>query len=406
MRIFASVGVLSFLLFACDESHTNAVNCGSGTQHSGTYGVACSYVVVVTGFECPPEVPYHEEFEGGHVCFSKPFDAGELPQEICTAFDGKCEAVAPPDSGVLVDGSAGCIVSDDCPDGQYCKGDCSAPGQCTPYPPAGCTEENKPNHCTCDGKPVLPVLDSCMAYRFDLAGENAACAAAHATACLENTDCAEGEYCKGDCSGPGQCTPLPGEDIACAELAVPICQCDGTVIEGAPGCNFERHETAESSATCKTAIDNSCTSNEQCADGEYCKGDCSARGQCTPIPEEACPPNTVDYCGCDGQALQSNSGCVYDRYTPGDTSCYASACLTAEDCNENQYCDGDCTGPGVCRDNGDPADRACNDAPTGYCDCNGVGKYHVDSCITEPHPKTASGAPATSNCTLPSIIPG
>lgn len=213
-------------------------------------GVSCSYVVVVTGFECPASVPHRTEFEGGFVCSSEPIDPGNLPIAICNEFGGKCNLVKDIDGGPSFDGGA-----------------------------------------TLDGGGV---------------------------ACSTTSDCNEGEYCAGDCSGPGVCTEIPSE-ATCTEAEVMYCLCDGTPATHHNGCVWERHTRDRSCWE-----NNSCDQTEDCPEGQYCLGQCGGAGFCVGLPDpsqQACGEALTDYCACDGERRTSPTTCVWDRYTPGDNSC-------------------------------------------------------------------------------------
>ena len=262
MSKFALFGTLICLLLGCAESHRYATGCGEGgTLHSGDYGAACSYVVVVTGFECPAAFPNYYEFDGGFVCASEPIDPEELPKEICNTFKGECKPVTTPDGGPPIDGGQDCQETADCPTGQYCRGDCSAPGTCTDIP----SEE--------------------------------------------------------------ECEPKCEDPIAACAAEYDYCDCNGTV-----------------------------------------------RTQVFDAPL---------------------GGCILERHDPADRSCINAKCQQAADCPAGQYCDGDCSAPGTCRN----ADRNCDDALTDYCTCDGKLQTSPDSCISEPYYQDPStGRPFLNMC--------
>ncbi len=373
------VGFFLAALMGCSETHNYYfTGCGEGgVLHSGDYGVACSYVVVVTGFECPSEVPYHSEFDGGHVCSSEPIDPAELPREICNAFKGKCEPVSPVDSGMPPDASVGCNVTADCAEGQYCKGDCSALGTCTAIPKDATCTEAEVEYCLCDGTPAYHP-NGCVWERYT-PGDNSC--RNTGTECMETADCMEGFYCDGDCSAPGTCTPIP--DVDCGEAETPYCTCDGDAAINSNTCVWERHNPGDNS--CRNTS-GECQQTEDCAQGYYCNGnDCSTPGTCTKIPDDAvCTDDLARICLCDGSVVETSSTCVWDRHQPGDNRCMNTSgeCQQTEDCAEGYYCKGDCSGPGMCAI---IPEEACPPSAPFYCACDGEVRQSTSACIYDRH---------------------
>jgi eight-cysteine-cluster-containing protein len=106
-----------------------------------------------------------------------------------------------------------------------------------------------------------------------------------------------------------------------------------------------------------------------------------ALGVCEPIPPESCGTDSITYCTCDNQTLQT-VGCVRDRYKnlgqctpPGFIRVPAwGHCVV----NTNDYCasDADCVSAGC---NGEVCDNPAIYQPIEDCSCSGPSTY-VDGC--------------------------
>lgn len=80
------------MALACVSIATGACNstaCPSGARAfvdgERVYCTFPSTVVIIGGFDCPPELPYGVAIDGGIVCTDQPTDRGDLPLEACGA---------------------------------------------------------------------------------------------------------------------------------------------------------------------------------------------------------------------------------------------------------------------------------------------------------------------------------
>jgi len=92
--------------------------------------------------------------------------------------------------------ATGCLTSEDCPSGRYCRSDdrCASPGECAPVPHEVCPAVITP-YCGCDGV-TRESTSGCVYDRFD-----------HRGACDCRTDgCPSGQYCS-YCWGSWSCIP-------------------------------------------------------------------------------------------------------------------------------------------------------------------------------------------------------
>ena len=90
-------------------------------------------------------------------------------------------------------------------------------------------------------------------------------------------------------------------DTETGELTQPVCGCDGVTYQGA--CMASGHRIAHD-GVCGAAT---CFSNDDCAEGVVCVGECDSVGACKLMSFRSCgvPPNSEPACGCDGVTYQS-----------------------------------------------------------------------------------------------------
>ena len=116
----------------CGQSHSAEVCGEGGDYYEDGLGRYCAYVVIRSGFQCPPALRTRFDFAGGAVCSDLPVgaDAGELPPQVCRYF-GTAECGDPstnPDAGFPGGPTTGsdagaqfaCVSSLDCAPGFAC----------------------------------------------------------------------------------------------------------------------------------------------------------------------------------------------------------------------------------------------------------------------------------------------
>lgn len=163
------------------------------------------------------------------VCAVKPQACPQVFDPVCgcdgQTYGNSCLAAM---AGVNVAAPGPCVSScntnQDCAliGNSYCAhavGDCNGGGECQPIPPA-CPLLYDPV-CGCDG---ITYGNACLAAK---AGVSIQHDGVCALVCVNNAQCAPGQYCMtadGDCGGQGICVAQP--DI-CVQLFDPVCGCDG-----------------------------------------------------------------------------------------------------------------------------------------------------------------------------------
>lgn len=121
--------------------------------------------------------------------------------------------------------------------------------------------------------------------------------------CSSDNDCSAGEYCQFDnsCGGVGECAE---KTQACTKQYDPVCGCDGQTYGN--GCTAASAGVSVASQG-ECVVDNSCSSNSDCINSEYCKKDsCGAtNGQCETKPE-FCTLQYAPVCGCDDKTYSND----------------------------------------------------------------------------------------------------
>jgi hypothetical protein len=308
------------------------------------------------------------------------------------------------------DAGCGCTDDSQCPLTEYCAGNgCGTPGTCVPAP-AICPDDCVPEGvCGCDGRTY------CNACLAEQAGTRTAPTnACHIgpPRCVDDAQCPAGDYCQGSgCGTPGTCVPKPEVcPLYCTEPGV--CGCDGRSYCNA--CLAERAGTrVDPQNLCHEPPDAGpppCTSDSQCAAGQYCAGTgCGTAGTCVPRPD-TCPDYCLDpgVCGCDGR-LYCNE-CLAEvagtRVDPQNL-CLPPPCTTNAQCPSGDYCAGaGCGTPGTC----EPLPGTCiaDCLYPGVCGCD--GRLYCNECVAEeagtrvdpqnlclPPPPDAGPPPCTSD---------
>jgi len=296
-----------------------------------------------------------------------------------------------------------CTTNTDCATGSYCKA-----GACVPIEGLGtsCTTSSTctSGFCT-DG--VCCAVASCGAGKSCSAGTTKGiCQSLNGTACAVSTDCAsgacvDGVCCDSKCDGSceacnqvgsvGKCIPivgqpLPGHAACSGTLTDPKCglRCNGvetkscvnastTTACGTPSCSGGVEKgvsTCDGGGACKpasktcgsydcgpTACLASCTTNDDCATGNFCKaGSCIGR---QPLGEKCADLSECASGFCADGVCCSVAGCGEGSACAAAPSTVAGTCLKRNGvtCTKLEECaSGRCV-DGVCCDT--PCDGQC-----------------------------------------------
>ena len=124
------------------------------------------------------------------------------------------------------------------------------------------------------------------------------------------------------------------------------------------------------SAGCGNAgrLDEACTSNSDCAEGELCAtGFCGGFGICEPRPETCDEEALSLVCGCDGVTYPNSDCAAFAGVRLQEPN--ACVCRDNSECVEGQYCalDDSCENPGQCLDR----PETCEPVSEPVCGCDG-----------------------------------
>lgn len=271
-----------------------------------------------------------------------------------------------------------CVSNADCGASQYCSynpNQCSGLGSCyEKLAPEDCTPGSMDHPvCGCDGQTYDRY---CLLMQNGVAAWDSQAGCENLTTCNEHNDCSQGWICAkplGQCDAAGVCQPPP-ESCAASQIWTPVCGCDGN--------SYSSYCVAQESGTSVASMgaceDDSCDSDSECAEGEYCarqEGACGDSGLCTAKPSD-CDPGEAPVCGCDGQtywnACTASSEGINIRQT-GECPT-TGECTSNLDCSDDQYCAlhfGQCMGFGTCEPR--PAMDTCfGGLPDFVCGCDGM----------------------------------
>ncbi len=239
------------------------------------------------------------------TCVPDDFEVVDCADPRC-CLDGNCESSS----------GDGCEDNGDCADGEYCHIEsCGGAGECREASP--CDTIYQPV-CGCDGQTHSNDCAATMAG-VGVASEGECEAGNGDDGCTSNDDCADSEYCHIEsCGGSGECRGT----MPCDTILSPVCGCDAQTYENE--CTARNSGVGISAAgecsmedpTC-TGDDCTCTSADDCSDGQYCyREGCDAPGQCMDGEEPTCPPVFEAVCSCDGATMDAcvaaNSGAGVD----------------------------------------------------------------------------------------------
>lgn len=133
--------------------------------------------------------------------------------------------------------------------------------------------------------------------------------------------------------------------------------------------------------------DDSCESNTDCDEHEYCfrEAGCGLEGICQALE---CDDAETPFCDCQGETQISNDSCIqepYDHLGECEEVVDPVSCESNEDCQEAEYCHRapGCGLEGVCEPH--PTDAECGEAETPYCDCEGIDQISPTTCVWAPY---------------------
>jgi hypothetical protein len=319
-------------------------------------------------------------------------------ESTASCYDPTCTSCCP-------GGGAACQDNATCGAGQYCAGTgCATTGACQNEPVAcppvfapvcGCDGESYTNSCGAESVGVRVASDGPCGAADAGADAGFEDAGTHdggvhdggMTTCTGDSDCASTDYCAGTgCGTPGTCAAKPAMN-SCGNGGPKVCGCDnvtyantcaaestGVRVATHGGCadagtasdaGSGRTDAGESDAghadagrrdagtveDAGTADAGGCTSNTDCAHGEYCNGTtCTDVGSCTPIPTGPCSPRLQPVCGCNdmtyvnacsaeqaGERIASDGGCAPATPDAGAADAGPS-CTSNNECSTGELC--------------------------------------------------------------------
>jgi hypothetical protein len=336
----------------------------------------------------------------------------------CTG-DGQCQSNYYCSGGrcvaQLANGTA-CVATDQCLSGLCVDGVCcdkACAGQCD-----ACNVPTSQGTCTNVGGNGFP---ACNGYLCSGSSPNCPASCTSDAQCQASYYCATGGTCQpqkmkgqtcsltGDCAVPGNCrecatgncvdtyccdTPCAGNCDVCNGAVPGTCSQLAAGSAGTPSCS--PYVCSGSAASCPS----SCTSDSQCASGNYCSGtacvpllalgrSCSTGNQCV---STFCANGVCCSAACNGNCQQCNTttGQCQNITGPGNPSCAPyvcsgasggcpSSCTTDALCASTDYCNGTscvmklatgstCSGANQCASGFCSDGSCCDKACAGGCD--------------------------------------
>jgi hypothetical protein len=208
--------------------------------------------------------------------------------------------------------------------------------------------------CTSDGQCIIPCVRdngatgtggvACPTAEKPYCGAQGTC-----TTCTKDADCTTGTHAGPFCNtATGACTPKCSRDAQCA-TDEPVCNSEGTCIACTQDADCTTGTHAGPSCNTTTGACGGCTTDAQCAAGQFCDRPADAAGACAPkvandqpLPQSApctpanaaricqsgiCSPSgscvecvTFDQCS-DGRACGSDNHCINGALSGGGFSC-------------------------------------------------------------------------------------
>lgn len=230
---------------------------------------------------------------------------------VTVKYDGKCGG-AP----VACAGTTGVV----CPKSFTCDVllcDATAAGTCTAVPQGDCPVGGVPE-CGCDNKEYP---NACYRLKAQVGRKNkGSCPTSGQDPCKigpagKPTKCPDNHFCKlhgnnpVDCTGDGECTPVPQ---VCDGSVAPVCGCDFNTY-GNPCLMAKMSVSTKSAGKCGGGAGGCKEGQGTCPGGQYCGvplGQCGVQGVCIPKPAASqCTPDVDLVCGCNG-VTYSNAGCA------------------------------------------------------------------------------------------------
>ena len=264
------------------------------------------------------------------ICKPKIVSCPKIKAPVCgcddTTYDNVCEAqkanVTVKNGGkcggapTACGGTTGVV----CPKDFLCditSCDKSASGLCVPLPKGSCPPGGIPE-CGCDGKSYP---NGCFRLKAQMPlKQKGSCPSTGAVECKigpagKPSKCPADHYCKlnpnnpVDCTGNGNCTPIPK---ICDNVSSPVCGCDFQSYTN-PCHMAKAHVSSKNAGKCGGSGGGCTEGKGECPAGQYCgvpQGNCGTKGICiNKAPQTQCTTDVDVVCGCN-KTTYSNPGCA------------------------------------------------------------------------------------------------
>ncbi len=328
------------------------------------------------------------------ACAAGSYCAADATCKTRIAQSGACDDRAGKDC--LVSGCRECATPGGCVDGYCCEAACDGACDVCDATPGTCT----------NAAARAPGFPSCSPYLCS--GAAAACA----TTCAADTDCATGAWCDSGacvgqktsgsaCSGSNQCASGYCVDGVCCESACDG-QCEACDVFGATGtCTPIVGAPHGTRGACAAASPGEPCSARRCdgTDRTSCAGLADSSTICAPASCAGGVGTLQAACDGNGACLTAQS-VACGAYACGATAC-KTACTGDEDCSSTTRCDTlshECTSGATCKGAATAVDPAGNEqdcspyaCASGRCntDCSSSADCVADA-ICDPDRKTCT----------------